>query len=503
MVARVTAPGSLDSPLLIVFAVVSVVVFLFIPMARLGRGPLETIARRLPASLDGGFRRRPVSAMLVVLLMVMAIVQIARLSCFMADPALEWGSAYPPEEFGVRHMCLSAYIYAADLSRKAHPNVYSEELYPVYRFDRSAEPPTISSDVLNLAPYVRDAFEYPPPFLLLPRAALALTNDFLVIRTGWFMLQVPLFLTVALTLARQVGGRRGTLAGILIAGLLASFPFLFNFQFGQFHLAALVLAVAGMMAFESGRDRLGSAFLAGAIVTKVFPGILLIYLAIRRRYSAIVWTLVFCAAYTLGAFLVLGPAPFRAFVEYHVPRVISGEAFTFYRETDVILAANASVYSIPLKLQRLGVPGMSAAVASWLTWLYTAFLIGATVLAARRRDNTALEPTVWLALLTLCSLRTPVAPNVYVGTSAMWLLTLLAVETHGRLFKVILLVLAWVCISIQPPLPDLEGTIALWMSGQIAMLVLGFWIVLRRKPHITYRTTMRTWPRVAEEYSIE
>ena len=136
-------------------------------------------------------------------------------------------------------MCLSAYIYAADLSRSGHPNVYAAELYPAYDFDRSQKTTPISTGVFNLAPHIRDAFEYPPPFLLLPRVALALTNDFLVIRAGWFMLQVLLFLAVALALARRSGGPRGTLAGILIAGLLASFPFLFNFQFGQFHLTAL------------------------------------------------------------------------------------------------------------------------------------------------------------------------------------------------------------------------------------------------------------------------
>jgi hypothetical protein len=77
-------------------------------------------------------------------------------------------------------------------------------------------------------------------------------------------------------------------------------------------------------------------------------------------------------------------------------------------------------------------------------------------------------------------LRSPVAPNVYVSTSALWLLTLLAVETRGRAVAVALLVVAWVCISVQPPLPDPKATIALWMSGQIAMLVLGFGVLLRR-----------------------
>jgi hypothetical protein len=122
---------------------------------------------------------------------------------------------------------------------------------------------------------------------------------------------------------------------------------------------------------------------------------------------------------------------------------------------------------------------MSALLASSLMWMYTALLVGATVVAARRRQLTS-GPVVWLALLTLGSLRSPDAPNVYVSASGLWLLTLLAVETRGRAGAVGLLVVGWVCIGVQPPLPDPKATIALWMSGQVTMLVLGFWAMLRR-----------------------
>ena len=44
-----------------------------------------------------------------------------------------------------------------------------------------------------------------------------------------------------------------------------------------------------------------------------------------------------------------------------------------------------------------------------------------------------------------------------------------------------LLVVAWIAIGVQPPLPDPKVTIALWMSSQIAMLALGFWAMLRRQ----------------------
>ncbi len=466
------------SPLPVV-AVTIIFILSLIPSALRGRGPLVTISHRLPSNLDGGFRRRPILSSLVTLLMIVGVIQVARITCFMADMELRWCSAYPPVEFGVHHQCLPAYIYAAELNRNGHTNIYSEEHYPAYHQGQTETAAIVSTKIENFEPHIRDAFEYPPTFLLLPRLAIALTNDFRVIRTGWFMIQIIFFIILALLIARQVGGQRGITAGILIAALLSSFPFMFNLQFGQFHLAALMLAFSGMITFERGHNRLGGALLAGAIVTKLFPGILLLYLAFRRQYHAILWTLIFGAVYTFVAFFVVGIDPFRAFFDYHLPRIISGEAFSFFLKNNLVLAANASVYAIPFKLERLGVPGMSGEVASWLIWFYTVLLIIVTVIAARRPKNFTSDVCVWLALLALCSLRSPNAPNVYIGTAALWLLTLLAVDTRGKWWRVLIFIFAWLCMSVQPPLPDEKTTIALWMSGQVAILILGFWVMLR------------------------
>jgi len=479
ILARNTGGDTTSSPF---YGLIGAVVFMgvLIEWARRGQGPLPAIARELPTQLDGAFHRRPVVGSLSFALTVVALIQITRLSFFMADPALRWGSAYPPVEFGVSHMCISAYVHAADLSRRNDPNVYAEEHYPSFDSARSTHAPVQPSHVKNIDPFLRDAFEYPPPFLLLPRAALALTNDFLVIRTGWFMLQVPLFCALALALARFTGGSRGMVAGLLIPGLLASFPFLFNFQFGQFHLAAIMLAVAGMLAFDQGWNRTGGALLGAAVVTKIFPGLLLVYLAFQRRGRPIFWTLAFAGIYLLAGLIILGPAPYHAFITYHVPRLVSGEAFSFNLANDLTLATNASLWSVPFKLQRLGIPGMSAQLAVGLTWLYTVVLLGVTYTAARRNCESTLQPLVWLGLLTLGSLRSADAPNVYVGTPALWALTFLAVETRGRAWPVVLMVTVWIFASVVPPPPDPEAMIVLWMVVQFVIMGVGFFAVMHR-----------------------
>jgi hypothetical protein len=245
-----------------------------------------------------------------------------------------------------------------------------------------------------------------------------------------------------------------------------------------------MLSVTGMFLFSRGRNVLGGALLAGALVTKVFPGLLLVYLAVRRQGRPIFWTTIFAAIYAVIGFIVLGPDTYRAFFEYHLPRLASGVAFRFNLVNDLTLATNSSIFAIPFKLQRLGVPGMSVQTAIVLTWVFTAILFVVTIVAARAHRTPSLEPLIWLGLLTLGSLRSPDAPNVYIGTSALWGLTFLAVETQGRVALVGLLVMIWIVVSVIPPPPDPEATIILWMFCQLVLVAVGFFLVLYH-PKIT------------------
>ncbi|MGZ3428095.1 MAG: hypothetical protein ACXVCV_15675, partial [Polyangia bacterium] len=134
--------------------------------------------RRLPASLDGVARRRPLRTGLWVLLALLSLAQLGRLGAFMADPQRTWGSTIPDPNV-TDHMCMTAYVYAAELSRARDPNLYDEAHWPA--FDTVPAPPPRATSVVELAEHLSDPYEYPPPFLLLPRLALALTNHFLVV----------------------------------------------------------------------------------------------------------------------------------------------------------------------------------------------------------------------------------------------------------------------------------------------------------------------------------
>src|SRR5205814_8276690 len=118
-----------------------------------------------------------------------------------------------------------------------------------------------------------ERYEYPPPFLLLPRLLGALTgHDFLRLRALWFAcMTLPLMLALGL-LARFV---ERSAAALLAPAVLAAMPTMLSLQYGNFHVAAVALAVLGMLALQE-RGRLeiaGGALLAFATVAKCFPGL--------------------------------------------------------------------------------------------------------------------------------------------------------------------------------------------------------------------------------------
>jgi len=448
-------------------------------LARRGRGPLAAVAARLSPGWDGAARRRPVVAALWLVLAVAGAAQTTRLSCFMADPAHRWGSTYPPVDEGVTHACMAAYVQAADLSRRDVDNLYADEYYPAYLGGTLGHSQRMPSPVANLSSWLEDPYEYPPPFLLLPRAGLALTNDYLVLRPAWFAIKLLLAAAIMLAIAAALGGRRGRAAMLLAPALIASLSFMFDMQFGQFHFVAIALSMAGMLAFGRDRHVLGGALLGAAIVCKLFPGILVLYLLAQRRWRPVISTAAWSLAWVLLGLAVLGWAPYEAFFDYQLPRISSGEAFAFFLRSDLTIASNWGIYGLPIKLGRLGVPGMTTEVASVLSWLYTIPVVVVAVLAARRRGAADVQPLFWLALLCLGSLRSPLAPNVYIGAPALWLLALVAVDARSR-WAIASVVAVWLCIGGLPPLPGPEATIVLWMTGQAAMLALCFWTVLRR-----------------------
>ena len=93
---------------------------------------------------------------------------------------------------------------------------------------------------------------------------------------------------------------------------------------------------------------------------------------------------------------------------------------------------------------------MTVGLASAVGWVYTLLLVALVVRAARQEYRPPLdEALLWMGLLCLGSLRSPLAPGIYTAIGALWLLTLLAARMH-RSRDIVFMVLAFLIIPGSP-----------------------------------------------------
>jgi hypothetical protein len=243
-------------------------------------------------------------------------------------------------------------------------------------------------------------------------------------------------------LSLWVGGRVGVFSALLSPLVLISFPVLHNFQYGQFHFAMIALAVLGLLAFSRKWPALGGTLLAVSILSKLFPVLLLVPLAVQRRWRDLIWTAAAGAVLTAVAVGILGPASFTAFVTYHLPRLSDGQAFAFGEAwpemATLVTAGNQGIPGIMNKLVAIGVPGIDAATANGASKVYGLALLALSVFVGVRTAGAARakQAIAWLGLLGLASLASAGAWADYVPLTCLWLLALLApmlVDEPGRL----------------------------------------------------------------------
>lgn len=374
---------------------------------------------------------------------LVALVQLTRLAVFMVDPSQVGYSSVPTSKWEAEHSCLSAYFIAGQLSSST-PNLYDDALYSMPD-DNPSEP----RKPRRIGPFNIDVFEYPPQFLLLPRALQLLTPDFMDLRMLWFALNGGVLLLALWVVARFLGPVDGTRALLLSPLVWLALPTLSTLQKGNVQGIVIAASMLAMVLFERRRWAAGGAILAFMTVSKLFPGLLIVYLVARRQWRAVAWTSAFVGAFTVLSLLSLGWAPYAAFFD-HLPGLLSGEAFPAFRRP----AARAINFSIPglvFKLGLFGVPGMSFGAAKIVGWGYTLVAVAATVYAGLRTLRDSEKPLVWMAILVLATLRSPFLPQAYAALPPLWLLTLLAATRAPMMRAPSLILLAWAALNVYWP----------------------------------------------------
>jgi len=397
--------------------------------------------RRVPA-LDAGAASRPLR-LVSSLAAAAALVQLARLAVFHVAPAETGYSMVPGSDWEVRHACITAYFEAAKLAESV-PNVYDEALYSAPDDDPARPRKARMMDGFRV-----DTYEYPPPFLLLPRALRLVTPEFAGFRNFWFGLNGGLVLASLLTVASFLGPAAGTRMLLLSPLAWVALPTLSALQKGNVQLLTVAASMVAMVLFERRRFAAGGAVLAFVTVSKLFPGLLGVYLLARRQWRAAAWSAAFGVVFAGAALLDLGWAPYRAFLD-HVPGLLSGESFPAFRNP-AARAINFSVPGLVFKLGLFGVPGMSFAASKVVGWIFTVIVTAAVWAAGRRAPRRFELPIAWMAILILATLRSPFLPQSYAAFPPLLLLVLLAARREVTGHRLAVALVGWAALNFLWP----------------------------------------------------
>ncbi len=454
-------------------ASIAAAVFPLLAVALFAGKLLPWIVERLPQDMDALAKRRYVVTTLVILLSMGSIHQMARLSTFMGDSSRGDLSALPTLPLLVNHSCLTAYVEGTRLAAEGAENIYDAKYWPDLQTERTIE----TAFTGRYAPFGLDTFEYPPAFLLLPHILLSWLPDYASQRALWFGFNGLLLAAGLWVVAAWIGGRTEVRALLAVPIIFISFPTLLVLQVGNVHVSVIVLSVLAMVAFERKRYALGGAMLAFTIASKISPGLLILMLLIQRRFREVLWTAGFGAGFVLLTTLVFGLGPIQMFLFYQLPHLASGEALRFLA-WEQNLPVNLAPFGLPFKLAYLGMNvGDPWKLAKLINHLFTAMILVLTVIAARKQGGARVKAELWLSVLALGTLRSPLAP-AYAMVPLFWLFSLLSTEVRGPL-RVFLISAIWVFLGtavLGPFRQLLIGSIV----QQFLLLGLLVYVVLRR-----------------------
>ena len=169
------------------------------------------------------------------------------------------------------------------------------------------------------APQGQDGFLYPPPFAaaVTPFAAVFPT-DYRAAAWGWTALGAAILVAVVLAVARSEGLgdrlRRALRLGpwILVAAAIGFPSVIGELVLGNVHLVLLGLLSLAWLGIRSGTangERLAGIAVGVAALIKVFPGVILLWFLLTRRWQGAAFVLVGVFAATLVTLPLTGTQP--------------------------------------------------------------------------------------------------------------------------------------------------------------------------------------------------
>jgi hypothetical protein len=284
---------------------------------------------------------------------------------------------------------------------------------------------------------------HPPPCVLL---ALPLARlDYAVALYLWTALTVAALLTAAALVVHFELGTCRTWLWLPLLTMLASNPFAQHMILGQLGAFLLLMIVGAVVADARERPVLAGLLVGTATALKLFPGLLLLYFLVHRRWRALAAALVGLGVWHGASIALFGVQTYRHFVVYAMPEVL------LYRDW----WAN---YSITGTWYKLFAPTSGQSTPLWFDPTTAKFGAGITtglvvILAAyvidRARRAGATRQAGLAVLVTAMVMTTPIAWDHYF-LFLLWPLFRLAVRLPPHRALRVLLYGVLLCLWLNP-----------------------------------------------------
>jgi len=376
-----------------------------------------------------------------------AVARTVRVARFMWSPA-NYASGVTQFKRD-RHNCTSAYfVTARGIRLGVDPYVWP--------FGAPAPPPIAIALPEPLDQCLLPASTPPPALVVVPLITPLDETHFPQFRWRWFVAMAlactALLLCGALWLKDEL-----PMLPWLVPLVCGSFPWLYNLQLGQLTMVGAVLNFAAVAAIATRRERIGGILLGAATMTLIFPGIIAIPLAMRRRWRPLVWAAGLMLALTLVSIAVFGWHVHASYALTQVPKMLAGRdvAGDAFR-------TRFGVWELFMRMKAAGLPlGDGAPVTA--AAIYSVFVLGLTVAVGVRgmrrpqgQATTPLEDALALGSLL-----------------ALVLLSRISSTSYGTILGIV--VGAVLLAALTPRLADAgPGRAILWVAVVAAFAWLTF-----------------------------
>jgi len=192
---------------------------------------------------------------------------------------------------------------------------------------------------------------------------------------------------------------------ILLLPIIFFTPIRSNIYFGQSYLLLFCLLIEGYMAYEKKQIFLSSILWGIAILFKVFPVLIFLFLLLQKKYKHIVYLTSVCLVLLIVSILINGFYSWKFYLTQIFPRLNNGElndSYTYIFQSGFMLLKNVFIYD---ELQNPNVIFNNIYIFSILLALFKALIISSCVFVTINKQNmdSLLSFAIWITASMIIS----------------------------------------------------------------------------------------------------